>query len=409
MRSALNKNISMAEYFYVLLLLLSSNSICYAQAHFGLSAVLFIAFSGVLYFVKRAYRYTNNASVYIAIFCIMILINRFVFYTDVSNLAWLETIILAIGSYFYFAAFDYNRFRRAFLNVMCVITLLNIIIFLLDQYGMAPIQNVYINEVSWRMVGPFVTGRSEAWGRMAGLWHEPGAFQIYLNSVLLIYAPLCAQNMLSTKEWLKIFIVVLGVILTFSTMGYIVLAMIGFTVALSMLKNASWFYKIVAIAVLPMIFYVVSHSEVVMDKLQQSRDSEVETSLGVRERDNVASLRMAIEHPLTGFGINSIEYKTRSLAWDNESASNGLLRMSAMLGIWWLFMYFLYLYKAVRRLKLHPLLLALIIVILMQSNEAYVQYPISYMFIVQFYPSCCVPLPNRRVVEDVNKPMFNQL
>lgn len=253
----------------------------------------------------------------------------------------------------------------------------------MDFYQLIPSFTIVKAEGSYfRMAyGIFVTG----WGnmsfeRMAGIWHEPGACQIFLNTALLLYLPIIRNHALNKLDKICFAIIVVGILCTQSTGGYIVFAAILFFSQRNIIKSRK---GLIAFCILLVGVYYVMNSSVVVDKLGQ--DERDDNSKGTRMRDNLACLYMSLDRPLTGYGINSNDFKAKSKLLDNATSSNGLLAVSAQLGIWWLFLWMIVVYKACKRQKLgiSPMI-ALIIVVLIQSNETYTQYPVSFIFLLTF-------------------------
>lgn len=377
------QKVSVVDYFYIVLLLFSTLSVCYTMRNFALSIFCFLGFSVWRFLLKRLPGTNQGSLWYILIFCIAILFNRFLLYPDVDSLSWLEAILLAIASYCFFSSYDFEKFRKALLNTMFILTLANIVVFILDAGGALSATYKQYGETTWRMIGGvFVTGRDDAWERLSGIWHEPGAFQIFLNSVLLLYIPFLVKRQVSQFDILKLIVLIVGVVLTFSTTGYIVLALLIVYWGYLEVRYASWLMKCLAMIGMPILVYIIAYAPAITEKFEQDRSAEAETSLAIRERDNLACLAMALDHPFTGYGYNSEEFLEASMALDNQTSSNGLLRMSAVLGIWWLVLYLLFLWQFFRKMHFPAYLFPMVAVILMQANEAYVQYPISYMFLI---------------------------
>lgn len=377
--------VAKTDYFYVVLMLLTSCTPFYFQYLTPkISYSIFLIFS-LLLFIKRKIKVTvNHSLIYSLIFSVSILCNKFLFNQDTINNKWIGYFIGCLGAYFFYSSIKLDVFRKAYLRVMAVITFISIIAFLLDisHFGNPFIEYRMINDTSFRMIFDiFVTGWLAPNNRMSSIWHEPGACQIFLNTAFLLYMPYIKNRQLSKYDKICLFIVVLGLLCTQSTSGYIIFAIIAFFIS----KRALFkFPKILSHFVLPLLIVIgILSSSVIESKFSQDIDKE--TSLGVRQRDNLACLYMAIDRPLTGYGFGSEDYINMSFQLDNLTSSNGILATSASLGIWWLFFYLFFLYKGCKNQDVGiPVFITVLLVVLMQSNENYIEFPISYVFLFNF-------------------------
>ena len=92
---------------------------------------------------------------------------------------------------------------------------------------------------------------------------------------------------------------------------------------------------------------------------------------------------MTYESPIFGYGIHTKEFKDRN--WGDTGVCIGLFNTSAQLGFIWLIIYLVFVYKGIKRMGLGvPTIYVLLIFIVIECNEAYIEAPISYFFIINF-------------------------
>ena len=108
-------------------------------------------------------------------------------------------------------------------------------------------------------------------------------------------------------------------------------------------------------------------------------------------RDNLACLKMAIDNPLTGIGFGTKEFMKTSEKLDNLSNSNGILLIAAYMGIIFVILYFIYVYKYTRiwNQSHSDALFIVFIFFILESNEAFVEFPVSFIFAAKFYSYNC--------------------
>lgn len=385
-KEQMNIKIQRTDYFYVVLMLLTSCTPFYFQYLTpGISYSIFFIFSFFLFIKRRVKIIVNHSYIYSLIFSLSILCNKFLFNPDTMNNKWMGYLIGCIGAYFFFSSIKLDVFRKAYLRVITVITFISIIAFLLDisHIGDPFIEYRMINDTSFRMIFEiFVTGWLAPNYRMSSIWHEPGACQIFLNTAFILYMPYITNHLLSKYDKICLIIIVLGLLCTQSTTGYMIFAIIAFFLVKSFFSKLP---KILSHFILPIVIGIgILSSSIIEDKFSQDIDED--TSLGVRQRDNYACLYMSIDRPLTGYGFGSKDYINMSFQQDNLTSSNGILATSASLGIWWLLLYLFFLYKGCKKQKTGmPIWITVLLVVLMQSNENYIEYPISYVFLLSFY------------------------
>lgn len=381
--------VTWTDYFYVTLMLITSWSIFY-EARFGARItfpILFILSFGL--FLKKGCKIRSDwAFKYIVVLSIAIVLNKFVFNPNTTDNYWIAMFVGAWASYFFCSAFNFQVFRKAYIDVIAVISLLSMIVFFIDQSplrgrfesilltdGGVERMSFYIFHVGWGYDGSFAD-------RMAGLWHEPGACQIFLNLGLLFSIPLVRNKLVTKFDMLKIAIIVCGVLCTQSTGGYLALLVIAYFMASSILRKVPVLIQMIIGALLVL---AIINTSVVQDKMAQDTGMKANTSKAVRIRDNIACLTMAIDRPLTGYGFNSKQFMSESRALDNATSSNGILRVAACIGIWWIFIYIPVIYFGLKKMKLGiPIWASMAVVLMLESNEAYIQWPISYMFILSY-------------------------
>lgn len=223
---------------------------------------------------------------------------------------------------------SFEKFQKIFLNIMVFEALLSVCCFLwvdvfsisnlpLQKWEMAPTGPVnmapyYI--VGWT-AGPF--------GRNSGWFGEPGAHQIFLN-LALVFA--LAQDKNQRGRVFKIIVLIITVITTQSTTGYMCLALALCSSIFSSRKfgNSG---KVLAIIGLVILYYFESSMEIISDKMAGGG------SYITRVNDTYGGYSIALSSPIIGYGM----YKTNTAEiYAREgigTISNGLASMAIGFGI----------------------------------------------------------------------------
>lgn len=374
-------NPTIYDYIGVILLLFVSRSVMFwAQYGASLSYTLFLVYSVFLFLVNKGRIRNYNSVIYAVIFSLAIILNRFAFNTSTTGQMWLANISTCVGSLFFFSSFSILKFKRCYLNVMAVLMAVAIPLHLIDlTVGLPGAVTVYNSAYnSDRIFLVFSLG-----SRLKAIWGEPGVAQIFINTAFVLFLPELRDRSLKKHDWIKMLILLLALILGMSTAGYIVFAVILISLYYSSRKVLTSFKKFVLFPFLIASLYVLAFSPTVQDKFAQDKDAY--TSLGNRYRDNVACLTMAIDRPFTGYGFGTSDFSTASDRHDNLTSSNGVLAMAARIGLWWIFLYIPFLVLCIRKLdEKIPVLLILSIILMMEFNEDFIEFPISYLFLMNF-------------------------
>lgn len=372
------------EYFLILLSLLSSGSIIwfYVLSPAISHAFFFIVCLYIFIRKKRKFKFYKSFPI---IFSILILINITFINTNLVNRTGVGTIVAALASYLFFQLFDFYRFRYLYLKILGNLTLISIIVFLLTEAEILPLYIYTDGEgTAHSMFLIFHIGWPAYFHRLASIWHEPGACMIPLNIAFLLYIPELKSRNLNRNEVVYLIIIAIGILCTQSTTGYLAFILIlGYCV----LKCSflSFGKKLLLTIFCSGIIITIYSSDVIQKKLNQDEDGM--NSKGIRMRDNLACLEMATDNPFTGVGFGTKEFITTSNKLDNLSNSNGVLLIAAYMGIIFVFIYSTYAYKYVHiwnNSKTDTLFIVFIFLIL-ESNEAFVEFPVSFIFLAKFY------------------------
>lgn len=377
------------DYFVVTIFLITSGATFWVG---GLSAAITFSFlllvalaNSVL--VRQDLGINLNSSISFII-CIIVLCiaNYLVYNVDYKDNSTIGYIICLFATYLIISRYDFRYFRHLLTNLVFWICLIGIPVFLLFQFDILPTYNMSVQSGSnYTMFLVYTLGWPEAFGRFTGIWHEAGACQIILNTVLWLHFDNIVNWTWEDGQLKKILVILLATLLTMSTGGYMVLMLLILAVVMNMkiegrYKALIYFTMFIfALVALALIFY----SPVVQNKLFNDEDDNV--SKMDRLADIVALWQMTWERPLLGYGLGSTEFWQLSDRYGNTACSTGLLTYSASLGITWLICFSCFLYAGIRRFNMGKAsIILLIAVVMMQFNEKFIEYPITNIFIFKF-------------------------
>lgn len=372
------------EYFTTLLLFfVSGGAYFYMQ-----KGIIFVPlyFLTCFYYANRWGKlfYKNKSNHYLLIYLIWSSISFYIIYPSHSESAnqFYTIALMLIGTYWFFSNITFNRFKKLYLDTCAILASISIIVYILAHLGLAPITIVkdslysFFHCVGWVAISE----------RLFGIYWEPGVYQIVLNVSLFMYLNELANLSINKNQKIKLIIIIITLLLTRSTAGYLNLAILVGLILFRSKKLRSNLFILTSTCILACtaIFYLYN-SPVVQKKFDQK--GKEGTSYEVRLADNIAMLIMTSEKPLTGYGLSSKDYDKRADELGNLTSSNGILAMSAMFGIPFLIVYLYYMTKGVKRIiKGFVANLCLPLIILFHCTEVYFYFPIALIFVLNFKP-----------------------
>lgn len=380
----MSNNYKIESYLGVFLLLLVSDSICFLYKFSPFPSFLsFFIFSFYRAFKKKTLFTKNDSFVYVFIFGVSIILNLYYFNTHLLGNNGLAIFVCLIASYLFYSSYELDEFKMIYVSIIKWIVIIGIPIYLLAEMNILHTYNLPSFEGgNHSMFFIYHIGWPEYFHRFSGIWHEPGACTIFLNFAILLYSKELQEGNLDKKLVRSIIIITIGILFTQSTTGYMAFATIIAYSIFPLIKRMTIGRKLFTGFVFIFAIFVIMNSPVVTEKLSQERTDK--TSLGVREMDNMAMLTMALDRPFTGYGYQTKEFDSISYYLDNKTSSNGIFYIAACSGIWWILLFVIYSYRGICRMHFKMPIFVLIIFIILECNERFVELPISYLFILNF-------------------------
>lgn len=376
------------DYFVALVFIFTTGTIAWFQyVTPGVAFVFFLIIAVVNSFIYRSRipLGVKNKSFYYCLFVFFLCgLGMIFFYSPPKENSIVGYLVAMFASYLVISRYDFYYFRRLLTNVVFWIVLLGIPVFLLTEIDLLPLTILHVS-TDYEMFFIYSIGWPSHFGRFAGIWHELGACQIILNTILWLHIDEVRHWRWEKGQLIKLIVILIGLILTFSTGGYIVflLFLCACVWKLPMKRRIRrWLYPLIIISFLCVIVAILN-SETVYDKLFAEKASVSKVS---RTLDILAMWQMALERPYWGYGLGTIDFWKRSEELGNVACSNGLIYGFASMGFIWAFIFLSQVYRSIKRMNfsISPLWLFLAF-LLLQSNERYLEFPITFLFVFYFY------------------------
>lgn len=358
-----------------------------------ISVLLFFVFSFLLYQTGCRPRriIMENLRILAPVVTWIILVNYF-FNHDTTTYKGIVTCIYLLSMCLIASSVNFGRFKNVMLLVANIIAVASIVVQFAYNLGLVGATDphlqtanspraLYLFNVDWSWTGE---------GRLASIYHEPGQYQIVLTYIICMFA----DELSDLKRWFKpnikkFGIIILAFILTKSTMGYVVMGLVFFTMATNVLldgKNKLLFPVIIGIAYL--VFILIYSSDAIQMKIEQSQNLNAHSSFAIRFADNVALLESIKDKPITGWGSDSLSLLKTLVNRGSVTNSNGVFLAAAELGVVYVFMWFVMLFRGLRRIYNLRLAIGLSIALMLtQMNEVGYFLPIIFIYLFRFKDS----------------------
>lgn len=371
---------SVFDYIAVLSIILASGTTSFYLMHAGMTLVGLLLVA-MIYALKNKFS-IRKLSFFFWAYVFFILLDYMIHGIDMNLVG--HAFFLA-GTTSILLSMDYERFRRVYLNIIVILALISISLQIVYLLGLIEPQLQFVGSDSSMgfYVFAFHTFGGAKWGlynNMAGIFWEPGIYQMALNSALLLNTDLIFNFKKQKYSKIKFLLISIAVLLTQSTTGYLVFGAIILGVVLGQDKLKT--PRNIALILLGMVAsVVVLNSSVVQDKF--STDN---ASFMVRMNDNFALLNMIADRPFLGSGVYSKTYQQNAASYGMTGAqSNGILLATAQYGVFWTLFFVMGAIKEYKKrtLKMN-ILLYLGAFIMMNMGEPLSFAPFMLMFVLPF-------------------------
>ena len=164
--------------------------------------------------------------------------------------------------------------------------------------------------------------------RNTGLFWEGGAYQYFLNLALILSLYIKKNPIFSFPNW----IFVISILTTFSTTGYLIMAIVFASIMMGKSSKRMFFVKI--LIMIPLVLSVL-FSPVILNKLFDTDSREYQGSTQRRILDTVIDSTIIKDYPALGIGLGNQEVWESYSAqlFGGTSSSNSLTNYLAKVGL----------------------------------------------------------------------------
>ena len=322
--------INLFDYLVILGLLLASGTTYFYMLHAGVTLLSVLGLS-FIYALRRG-SVTRPTNSFLVIYSILIVICYLRYGGDMNLLG---DVILLVSTYLVTSSISFRTFRYAFFNVIFVLAIISFSFQI--AYWLDFIQPALVNKSDSNLYGfylfAFHTFGGGKWGlnqHLSGLFWEPGVYQMALNMALIMNCHILSLpvRFIGKTDLTKYAVIVLAVVLTMSTTGYLTLGVIKIGILLKKSKkNIVW--GIMLILSILVFILVIKNSKVVAGKFSDDSGSFL-----VRANDTICLINIITENPFFGSGVYSKTFFSLGDKYGlTGAASNGILLQIAQFGL----------------------------------------------------------------------------
>lgn len=255
-------------------------------------------------------------------------------YDFVNWITYTSLFITILTAYYVTLNIDFDIYFKTYTQIMIVIASISLVFTIL---------NPIISQMNISIF-PIVEGQTAAYRNMfiylyplvgkyrnTGIFWEPGAFQVFLN-IALIYSLFNRNN---KNKILNVIILILTVLSTKSSQGYITLGIILIAYIIS--KKESKFNYIVSLGVLIVLLLVFSNESILMNLQEKIFLFDRNASSLQRFHSTNADIFMILSNPLTGVGYlnhtNLLQEYSMNIGYNIVVNANTITYTAAIFGI----------------------------------------------------------------------------
>jgi len=368
---------------------------------------IFILIAASLFFrEKYSDKFNNNMKLFLVYF-VFLYFSQSLMFEKTNNMAFVFILARSILLPFFLLSITKDRFISVYINIIVFFSITSLLFWVFSNLypnfyeftGTIP-QDYHTDLLpeNNKMFIIYTYERVTVYGilRNPGPTWEPGGWAVFLTLALLL-------NMMKSKHLFsfKNILIIANIITTFSTTGYLGLALI-FMYFLMYSKTINPLLKVISIPIFLILFLnFYESSEFMNQKIQTSIEDAKNRNITETRSGRFFTFRKALityaRYPISGKGLVSA---TTAEEGEDEGSGYGIIDIGARFGIPALIMYLIILFRSIRMLNINSgkqnkaftIIFFMVLVLHLLSQTVYATPILLMIFFI--YPSKMVPLIN---------------
>lgn len=310
------KKLSMQDKLFVFSVLMNSGTALKQDTRIASIAMLFFYFLYVITQKKLTKKYIK--SVEMVLFISIIIIAHYILMNGIENIQIVVQILVLflVSTTYTFLEPEKNYQRiRYFVQAIIFTSIISTILYLFIVLGISiPYTGTTLGtNTIWYLENFTFDGRGFFGIRNAGIFWEPGMYQIYLNFAIIYLLYSGTEWHKKLKKYLIAYLVI-AIGTTYSTSGYVLCAAL---IVYYILAYRKVNLKKIVLIILGVILAIYA-APLILNNINNKLS--VGNSFNYRYNDIYIGVKLILKHPIWGYGINSDMY------YQYHSISTGVLR-----------------------------------------------------------------------------------
>ena len=372
------------DYINIFLWIMLSGSVVMLQ-HGGVYIPLVLIF----YLIQMVLRRKSSVSIYNTIVFLFLEVAYFLNYLIYSEQCWgpqqyFVNILLVFCAFTFAELFSENNFKNKYVDIMAALALYSLV---MHYGGMTfgwnnfAVRDGNIMPVALHNYWAFSVGRN------SGIFWEPGGYQIFLN-LALIFSTLDHTRNVTKQEWWKRIILVVTILTTKSTAGFVLTAVICVFILRTMLSNVqmrttrvfAWILYCMAVVGITIWLFT---SETIQNKLFMENASTT-----MRLGDFKDSFRLLWQIPFFGVGVNTLLKDRLMGEMGIVNNSVGIFASAINYGLLYMVIYVVIMIMNAKRFRLiykwREYILFTAFWTITSFTQSVFEFPIMFLFVFRF-------------------------
>lgn len=376
-----NLDIGKFDYLLVfLLLVLSGNPITY---YIGEWLYVIIALLMLMYIFIKSKPWISSDFLRVTTIVFIVFIFQFICIEQVSLPANIN-FFARIYCGFLIVNLVGEKFRYAYFQLMTGISSISLVLFGFNYIGLN-FPGFHFDRYISVVIYNYLTKTADG-VRNCGMFWEPGAFQGYILLVAMLY--ISDIKKLWMKHHRECIILIMALVTTFSTTGYVTFAILMFLLVIKNVHNP--IYKVLMIiAVVIASIYAFNTLEFLGNKMMGEFTKAQKISHGDISWTRMGSAQIDLKnierHPFVGNGF-LMEQKYKGIGNKMAGAGNGFTGVINSFGIPFMIFFLSNLFRKIPSNDNYEKACFLILFILLLNGEYFLNYPLFWSLLFVIYP-----------------------
>lgn len=383
------------EYFLITIIIYMSGSIFFIAYNYerAVKSIFFITIVIVMFKIKAFIRTINIKIILILIVLIISMMLTIIINNEQNINSYISIGIQICIAIMYGNLIKYESFKNKYINIMLFFSIVSIVFYILQHInpniiykfkyvkGIASLDyyNAYIH-VYGKSLG-YANNTLVLFDRNMSIFWEPGCFQAFLNLSLFFILNDLQEGKFIKKNKLKLSILIIALITTYSTTGYIILTMLIINYRKNIVDNINYLFPLIFILIIFGLL-IININEIRIGFMINKVVKEFTNWEILKSRISLQDLEwMFYNGKINIFGMSFSEYYKNS----KQGSANSIIHTMVTLGMIFSFILLKLYYNFSKRFGKNKILIMIILVMIFSTESLFWRPFFLYFAFISFY------------------------